>query len=274
MKRAWEAISYLLVFILVFFSLFPLFWILSTSIKPATEIFMIPPKWLPSRATLDNYRRVLFGSSMPKYFVNSLVAGLITTAASLLLGCSAGYGLARYRFRGRLETSLFILISQMFPVTVLIVPIYIFMSKLRLIDTIIGLSVAHLTFTMPLVTWMSRGYFMNIPQELEEAAQIDGCSYVQALILVVLPICAPGLAATAVYAFLMSWNEYVLASVLTISDASRTLPIGLTEFAVMFRVDWGSTMAAATLISLPVVTFFLILQRYFIQGLAQGAVKG
>ncbi len=115
---------------------------------------------------------------------------------------------------------------------------------------------------------------MNIPQELEEAAQIDGCSYVQALILVVLPICAPGLAATAVYAFLMSWNEYVLASVLTISDASRTLPIGLTEFAVMFRVDWGSTMAAATLISLPVVTFFLILQRYFIQGLAQGAVKG
>lgn len=263
--------------LLIFFAaliLIPLLWAVSTSVKPGNEIFSLPPRWIPKNITLENYRNVLFHSSIPRYFINSLYIGLITAAFSLLFGGAAGYGFARYKITGSKGLSLFMLMSQMLPLIVLMIPIYFMMDRFRLIDSPIGLAISYLVFTMPLVTWMSRSYFLGIPKELREAAEIDGCSQIQALFAVELPLAAPGIAATGIYAFIMAWNEFILASVLTLSDKSRTLPIGLSEFSTMFTVDWGGTMAAAVLISVPVIILFLWLQKYFISGLTMGSVKG
>ena len=267
-------LTYVALSFMVMFSLVPLLWGISTSLKPSREIFSIPPRWIPERITLDNYRTVLTESSIPRYFLNSLQVGGLTTFASLVLGGLAGYGFSRFHFRGARVALLFILISQMLPLIVIMIPIYFVMDRAGLLNTTVGLSIAHLLLTMPLVTWMTMGYFNSIPYELEEATKIDGCSQLGALVRIVLPLAAPGLAASAIYAFIMSWNEFILASVLTLSDASRTLPIGISEFSSMFRVDWGGTMAASTLISLPIIVIFLFLQRYFVSGLASGAVKG
>jgi len=273
-RSAQIVLTYLALIILVVFVLLPIVWILSTSIKPSREIFSIPPHWIPDNPTLEHYNNVLNHSSIPRSFVNSAIVGLLTTLFSLVLGGAAGYGFARFRFRGNKPLSLFMLLSQMLPITVLMIPIYFMMIRIGLLDSLVGLAIAHLILTMPLVVWMTRSFFLSIPKELEESAQIDGCSRMTAFTRVILPLVVPGIAATGIYAFIMSWNEYVLASLLTQSVSSRTLPIGLTEFAVMSQVDWGSTMAASMLIALPVILFFLWLQKYFVQGLTQGAVKG
>ena len=272
-KRLRISATYLLLGVLLIWSLVPLFVMLSTSFKPGDEIFSIPPRWLPVKPTLENYYAVLFESSMPRYFVNSMLIGLLTTLISMVVGCMAGYGFARYSFKGRRLGALFMLISQLLPLTVLLVPMYLLLLQAGLIDTYLGLALSHLTLTLPLVSWMSMNYFESIPKALEEAAQIDGCSQWEAVWRIVLPLTLPGLISIALFAFLMSWNEFVLTSVFSITDATRTLPIGLTEFASMFKVDWGSTMAASTLITLPVVMAFLFFQKYFVQGLAAGAVK-
>ncbi|MBW8352012.1 carbohydrate ABC transporter permease [Bacillus sp. IITD106] len=267
-------LSYTFLLFMVIFVLFPLAWIISTSFKPSTEILSIPPRWLPEHGTLDHYKNVLFHSSIPVYFVNSVKVGLLSTLISLVLGGAAGYGFARYKFKGNKPFSLFMLFSQMLPLTVLMIPTYFVLAKLGVLDTILGLAISHLIISMPLVTWMTRSYFMSIPKELEEAAMIDGCSHLKALFKIILPLAAPGIAATGIYAFIISWNEFVLASILTTSDKARTLPVGLSEFSSMFEVDWGSTMAASALVTFPVIIVFLWLQKYFIQGLSQGSVKG
>ena len=267
-------LTYVALSFMVLFSLMPLLWGVSTSLKPSREIFSIPPRWIPERITFDNYRTVLTESSIPRYFLNSLQVGGLTTFASLVLGGLAGYGFSRFHFRGSRVGLMFILVSQMLPLIVVMIPLYFVIDRGGLLDTPVGLSISHLLLTMPLVTWMAMGYFNSIPYELEEATKIDGCSQLGALVRIVLPLAAPGLAASAIYAFIMSWNEFILASVLTLSDASRTLPIGISEFSSMFRVDWGGTMAASMLISLPIIVIFLLLQQYFVSGLASGAVKG
>lgn len=274
--RSWVRVlfSYIALVILSLFVLVPLLWIVSTSLKASGEIFSIPPRWVPENPTLSHYGNVLTESSIPKYLGNSLVVGLMATLSSLVLGGLAGYGFARYRFRGSQPLSLFMLFSQMLPLTVMMLPIYFMLQRLGLLDTKPGLALAHLILTLPLVTWMSRSFFAAIPRDLEESAQIDGCSHFGALARIVLPIAAPGIAATAIYAFIMSWNEFVLASIVTNSQKTYTLPVGLTEFSSNFDVDWGSTMAASVIASIPVIVFFLWLQKYFVQGLGQGAVKG
>jgi len=269
-----KILTYALLILFSLFTLIPLLWAVSTSFKPSNEIFSIPPRWIPKTFTLDNYETVLFHSAIPRYFINSLYIGLTTSLLSLLFGGAAGYGFARFKVRGARGLSLFMLVSQMLPLIVVMIPVYFFMDRLHLIDSPIGLAIAYLIFTMPLVTWMIRSYFQGIPNELREAAEIDGCTQLRALLAVELPLAAPGVAATGIYAFVMSWNEFVLASVLTLSDKSRTLPIGLSMFSTSFTVDWGSTMAATVLISIPVILLFLWLQKYFISGLTMGSVKG
>jgi ABC-type glycerol-3-phosphate transport system permease component len=162
----------------------------------------------------------------------------------------------------------------MLPEILILVPMYLMITKIKLYDTVFGLALVHLTITLPLVTWLCKGYFQTISVELEEAAQIEGCNRLQALLLVILPIAAPGVAASGMYAFIQSWNEFTLASVLTESLKSRTLPIGLTAFALQFQVDWGATMAASVIVTIPVIVIFLMTQKYIVSGLAQGAIKG
>ncbi|MEA4907424.1 MAG: carbohydrate ABC transporter permease [Chloroflexi bacterium] len=269
-----RTVVYALLIILSLFVIFPLLWIISTSFKPANEVMSIPPRWIPDHPTLENYINVLTNSSIPRHFLNSVLVSSIVAVVSVLAGGVTGYGLARRKSRGTSGISMFILGSQMLPATVVMVPLYLFISRFELYDTVFGLALAHLTLTMPLVTWLCKGYIDTIPIDLEEAAQMEGCSRLQALRLVILPIAAPGVAAAGMYAFVQSWNEFTLASVLTASDKSRTLPIGLTEFASLFKIDWGSTMAASVIISIPVIIIFFFMQKYIVGGLAQGAVKG
>lgn len=277
-KRFYEKVlnilAYLVLILALLLTILPIGWVLSTSIKPTTEIFANPPRWIPLDPTLSNYHNVLFDSSIPNAFKNSVLVGVMTTFIALLLGGSAGYAFARFSFRGNRVLSLFMLISQMLPLTVLMIPLYYMENEVGLVDTKLGLAIAHLVISLPLVTWMAKGYFKGIPKEIEEAAIMDGCSTMQTIIRVVLPLLKPALAATGIYAFISSWNEFALANVLTRSTASITVPIALNEFSSFFKVDWGSTMAVAMVITVPIIAIFMMVQKQFVEGLAAGAVKG
>ncbi|MDQ7903634.1 carbohydrate ABC transporter permease [Phytohabitans sp. ZYX-F-186] len=259
---------------LVAWALAPLAVMLATSVKPSGEIFQIPPRLLPSRPTLDHYTRVLTESDLPRTMVNSVLVALLVTVVTLIVGGSAGYALARLRYRGSRAVAVLILAGQLLPVTVLLLPLYRLVSSLGMLDTIAGLALVHLTTVLPLVVWMTRNAFAAVPVELEEAAQVDGCTRVEAVAATVLPVAAPGLAAVAIFAFLESWNEFVLASVITLTNQSKTAPIGLTDFANNVTTDWGATTAAATVLTVPIAVLFLLVQRHFVSGLASGAVKG
>jgi ABC-type glycerol-3-phosphate transport system permease component len=267
-------IAYVILIGLLFFALAPVALMIGTAFKPNVEIFQVPPRWLPRAPTLSNFHTVMFNSGIPHYALNSVIIATLMTFTALVLGTLAGYGFSRFKFRGNRALSLFMLLGQLIPLIALIVPFFQIFDAVGLLDTKIGIAVAHLTTALPLVTWMSASYFSTIPVELDEAAIIDGCTRMQALRKVVLPVALPGIISIALFAFLMSWNEFVLASVLTNTDNSKTLPIGLSEFATMFTVDWGSTMAAAFLMTVPVVAVFLLFQKQFVSGLSAGAVKG
>ena len=193
---------------------------------------------------------------------------------AMILGGCAGYAFARFKFRGSKFLSLFMLTSQMFPLTVFMIPIFYMQNNIGLVDTKIGLAIAHLIISLPLVTWMSKGYFAGIPKDIEEAAFIDGCNTLQIMIRIILPLVRPAIAAAGIYAFISSWNEFALANVLTRTMNSRTVPIQLNEFSSFFKVDWGDTMAASAIITVPVIVAFMSVQKHFIAGLTAGAVKG
>ena len=267
-------IAYVILIALLFFALAPVALMIGTAFKPNVEIFQVPPRWLPRAPTLSNFHQVIFKSGIPRYALNSIIIATLMTFTALVLGTMAGYGFSRFKFRGHRALSLFMLLGQLIPLIALIVPFFQIFDAVGLLDTKLGIALAHLTTALPLVTWMSASYFSTIPVELDEAAILDGCTRMQALRKVVLPVALPGIISIALFAFLMSWNEFVLASVLTNTDNSKTLPIGLSEFATMFTVDWGSTMAAAFLMTVPVVAVFLLFQKQFVSGLSAGAVKG
>lgn len=268
-----DIVAYAILVSAVLLVLFPLAWIVSTSIKPANEIFANPPRWIPEHPTVESYQNVIFDSSIPIAFLNSVLIGFGSAFVSLVFGGLAGYGFARFRFRGKDGLSLFMLMSQMIPITVLMMPMYYMINDIGLIDTKTGIAFAHLVVSLPLVTWMVRGYVGGIPRSLEEAAQIDGCSTQKTILKIVLPLLKPSLCATGVYALICSWNEYTLASVLSRTTSSKTLPLGLSEFSTFFQVNWGDTMAASVIITIPVVVFFMLVQKQFVAGLTSGSVK-
>ncbi|MHA6630372.1 carbohydrate ABC transporter permease [Pseudonocardia sichuanensis] len=273
-KGALATATWVGVAVMAVWTLAPIAVMVFTSLKPRDEVFAIPPTLLPDTWTLQNYVEVFTGSSMPRAFLNSILAAGFTTLMTLILCTSAGYALARFRFRSARPIALFILLGQMVPITVLLLPLYEIIGDMRLQDSVVGLAIAHLVITVPLVTWMIRNQIASIPVELEEAVLMDGGSRLDAVTYVTLPVAAPGIAAAGMYAFLQSWHEFVLASVLTSSASARTAPVALTEFASEFRVDWGSTMAASVVLTVPVVIVFIVLQKYFVRGLASGGVKG
>lgn len=265
---------WILLAMLLFWSLAPVAVMVFTSFKPRSDIFAVPATLLPQSWTWDNYSTVFTDSSMPRALFNSIVVGGLVALATLIFCFSAGYALARFRFRGSRPLALIILLGQVVPLTVVLLPLYRFVSSAQLLDTTVGLAFAHLAITVPLVTWMVRNQIAAIPIELEEAARIDGGNRLDAVTYVTLPICAPGLAAAGMFAFLQSWHEFLFASVMTSSSRARTAPVALTEFANEFNVDWGATMAASVVLTLPIVVLFVVMQRYFVGGLTSGAVKG
>ncbi|RII95570.1 carbohydrate ABC transporter permease [Clavibacter michiganensis] len=268
------AVIWVILAVLLVWSLGPIAVMVFTSFKQRSDIFAVPTQLLPETWTLDNYIAVFTNSSMPQALLNSIIVGVFVAVATLIFCFSAGYALARFRFRSARPLALFILLGQVVPLTVVLLPLYQIVSSLKLLDTTIGVAFAHLAITVPLVTWMVRNQVAAIPIELEEAVQIDGGSRFDAVTYVTLPVCAPGLAAAGMFAFLQSWHEFLFASVIATSTAARTAPVALTQFATEFDVDWGATMAASVVLTLPIVILFVVMQRYFVGGLTGGAVKG
>lgn len=266
------ALIYLAVILAVVLSLFPIFYLLITSFKPPQLTFAIPPVWL-FEPTLQNYRDVFAGGTFTKYFLNSLTVATVTTFIALVLGSFAGYGFARFQFRGAAWMRLGSLVPQMLPPITIIVPLYVLFNSMKLIDTIWALIVSYLTFSIPLSIWMMTGFFADVPQELEESAMIDGCTRMGAFFRISLPIVAPGLAATAILCFIYCWNEFLYAVILTGRDA-RTLPVTITSFMTNKAILWGRIAASGSLVLVPVLVFAVLAQRYLVRGLSRGAIKG
>jgi len=253
--------------------LFPFYWLVTSALKSDAELLHSPPIWFPTTPTWDNFVRLASGA-FPTWFKNSAIVASSTTVIGLILAALAAYSFSRFRFRGGRTLSLMFLFIQLFPVAVIIIPLFTLWSDLKLTNTYWSLIITYLVFGMPLSTWLLIGFFNAVPAELEEAAMIDGTSRLAALWYVTLPLSLPGLAATAIYVFLLAWNEYFFALTFINSETMRTIPVGLTSFFAENKVDWGGLMAASVLASLPVVVLFALLSRYFVQGLTSGAVKG
>lgn len=272
-----EGKRYITLFVLIFLlflSFFPLFWMISTALKTPDLIFTRPPQLVPSIPTLANFIE-LFNSVFMKFVRNSFIVSSGAVLLSSLVAVLAGYSFSRFKFTGQKLIQLFILTAQMFPLVLLLISIYVFFSKLRLLDTHLSLILAHCTFSLPFSVWMLKGFFDAIPKELEEAARIDGCSRTRILVQVILPLVKPGLVATGIYIFLLSWDDYIFALQLISSLGKRTVPVGLVlSFLGEFQYAWGPLMAGSIIVSLPVMLMFVYMQKHLIAGLTAGAVKG
>jgi N,N'-diacetylchitobiose transport system permease protein len=261
----------LLVFLVM---IFPVYWMIATAFKPGSQIFSDTPVWFPTHPTLSNFTaaidRPYFWSSVK----NSLIVVVSVVIISLVLAFLAALALAKFRFYGRKTFTVLIIGVQMVPLNALIIPIYLVLSKANQVDKLSGLVITYLTFVLPFTVWTLRGFLLGVPQELEEAAQVDGSTRFGAFVRILLPLIGPGLVATSIFAFIQAWNEYLMASVLVHSNSNQTLTLWLAGFITDRGTAWGPLMAGATLTALPVVLFFVAIQRRIAFGLTAGAVRG
>jgi len=260
--------------VLVFICLFPFLWMGLSSIKQLNELYTIPPQWWPDHPTLANYYKVLFESRIPRYFLNSIVISVGSTGLALILAVFAANGFARFRFRGQSFWQACILVGQLLPTAAIIVPLFITLKVLGLVNTYWGLILVYMIITLPLSVWMLTSYFRAIPRELDEAAVIDGASRVGILFRIILPLSLPGIVAVLVYSFITTWNEFIFALCFATDSSVKTLPIGLAEFSTEFNTDWGAVMAASMVMTVPIALLFLLFQKFFVGGLTAGATKG
>jgi len=260
--------------LLVLVCLFPFWWMVLSSVKTLRELYTVPPIWWPDTPTWENYRKVLFESNIPRYFLNSIIISVGSTALALVLAIFASYGFARFNFRGKPLLQSLVLVGQLLPTAAIIVPLFITLRVLGLVNTYWGLILVYMIITLPLSVWMLTSYFKNIPVELDEAAIIDGASRLGCLFRITLPLSLPGLASVMVYAFVTTWNEFIFALCFATDPSVKTLPIGLAEFSTEFNTDWGAVMAASVVMTLPIAILFLSMQRLFVGGLTAGATKG
>jgi multiple sugar transport system permease protein len=268
-------ITYVTLALFSVFCLFPFLWMLDTALKPASEVMNAHPTFLISDITLRNFHSVLFQSDFIVYFRNSLIVAAASTLLTLIVSIFASYALSRWRrFTVTQLVGGAMIISQMIPGVLLLVPLYVLMRHLGLLSTYSALIIVYCTLMIPLVTFMLRGFFDGIPPEIEEAAEIDGCSRLDFIWRILLPLTAPGILATSVFAFVVAWNEFMFGYVLVNDDARRTLTPGIMIFKGSHQTDWASLMAASVLAVVPVALGFVYLQRFLVEGLSGGAVKG
>lgn len=254
---------------------FPLFWMIVTSLKPAFELFRRPPTMLPETVTFEHYWRLLSETPFLLYFRNSVILASATTFVVVLIGTIGAYSLVRFRYRGRESLAFLVLFTYLLPSVVLIIPLYLFMVKLGLSNTITSLVIAYTTFALPYALWLLRSFMAGIPEDLESAALVDGATRLGAFRDVILPQLLPGIISTALFTFILAWNEYLYALVLVNSDGARPLTTGvMTMLISAFNIEWSLLMAASVMMSLPLIIVFAFLQSYLTRGFGAGAVKG
>jgi arabinogalactan oligomer/maltooligosaccharide transport system permease protein len=277
----WERIAtHAVLLVACAIALFPLIWVVSASFKNQFDVLSTEIEIIPSEPTLENYEALFNPASATggyfwNWFGNSVFIAVMTTILSVFLAATAGYALSRYRFRGKRPATSFFLVSQMFPAVILLVPLFQLLGiQLRLLNTPWALILAYATTAVPFCVLMLRSYFDTLPIELEEAARIDGLGPLGTFWKIVVPLSTPGIAVTAFYAFITAWNEFLFALVFLTQPESFTLPIGVRLFVNQFTQNWGGTMALSVIVTIPVMLFFYVAQRYLISGLSTGGVKG
>lgn len=270
LKKSKDVLSALLIIAVCLACVFPLFWTLTISLKTGSQA-MDPSVWF-FKPTLDNYRDVFLNRHLMDYFKNSFIVVIFTTIISIILGGLAAYGFARFNFKQRENLAFWVLSLRMIPPMATVIPFFVMAQMLKVFDTHIVLIISYLLFNIPFTIWMMRGFFEEIPEEIEEAAFIDGCSRWQVFVRILLPLSAPGLVATAIFCIITSWNEFVFALFLT-SSAANTLPTTVTLFLSISGVVWGEMSAVGVITILPVLLFAMVVQKYMIRGLTFGGVK-
>jgi ABC-type glycerol-3-phosphate transport system permease component len=251
----------------------PIIWMINAAVRPIKEILVYPPLLIPRQITFEYIGRLVLNQKYQRFFVNSIIISVSTLIASIGLGLPAAYGFSRFKIRGGRILLLSIMALLMLPTITLIIPYFRLANALRLYDTLVGLIIVNIAFALPLVIWLLKAYVDAIPVELEEAAQIDGCSRFQALQKILVPLTVPAIVGVGTFAFITAWNEYLLAVVLTDTPRSQVITIGLSLFFGQRFRDWNSIMALATLSSLPLLIVFILFQRWVVQGMTSGAVK-
>lgn len=257
----------------------PGLWIVLASLRPTVEIMAKPPVWIPQELSLDAYVAMFSGvgqGGIPviDYFRNSIIVSVTSTAIALAIGMAGGYAFARFRFRGKSAIFLGFMLTRTVPGIALSLPLFFVFARLGIIDTHFGLILAYVALNVPFSIWLIDGFFRQVPRDLAEAAQIDGCTRWQAFWQVEFPLARSGIASAAIFAFLTSWNEFALASQLTRSTASKTLPVGLLDYTAEFTIDWRGMCALAVVMIVPALTLTFIVQKHLVSGLTSGAVKG
>ncbi len=261
-------------FLICVWSVIPVLWSVSTSLKPEAAIFSQPPAWIPGEVSFEHYRAVFADPRMLRYFYNSFVTAALSTIIALIVGILGAYGFSRYKFPGSKSIMISILLTRMLPRVALIVPFFVTLQKIHLYNTRPGLTLVFLIITMPLSIWLLKGFFDGVPIEIEEAAIVDGCSPLGVLLRIVVPVTLPAIGSVGMYVFITAWNEFLFALTMTKGLPLRTISVGLAFFIDEFGIRWGQLMAASVLMSIPAILVFTLFQKSLIKGLSEGAVKG
>ncbi len=269
-------LRYIVVTLAVLLALSPVYWMLTISLKREVDQFAVPPRWFFYSPTFEHYADAFLNRSFGQYLITSAIVAVSSTLLALSIGTLAAYALARFRLPRGLnrKLSLWILSTRMFPPIVTAVPLFLMMRDLRLLNTRASLIILYTGFNLPFVVWMMRGFFIEVPRELEEAAMVDGDTRLGVLRRVLLPLVSPGLAATAVFCLIMCWNEFLFALVMTQTDAAMTLPVGIAGRVTQYGIKWGAMSAAGVVAMIPILVFAMAVQKYLVRGLSLGAVKG
>jgi multiple sugar transport system permease protein len=273
-RRTGAATEWALRLGLFVFCAFPLYWMLVSSLKSSPELLAYPPTWVPHEWSLRAYGKLFYETNFWTYFKNTVIVAALTTVIVLLAGVVGAYSLTRYRYPGRTFVARVTLLAYMFPPIIMLVPLFLFARQLGFTNSLTGLALTYISFSLPYALWILRAFFQSIPVELEHAALIDGANRFQALVYVVTPLALPGIIATAIFTFIVAWNDFLFALVLVGVDELKTLAIGINEFFHMAVVDWGLIMAAGVMVTIPALIFFIAVQRYLIAGWGAGGLKG
>ena len=257
-------------------ALAPVYWLGTISMKRTVDQFAVPPVWVRFTPTFEHYREIWVERDFGTYLWNSALIASGSTLFALALGTLAAYGLARFRLPNGLEHRLafWIVSTRMFPPIVSLVPLFLLMNRVGLLNTRLSLALVYTSFNLPLVVWMMRGFFDEVPVELEEAARVDGMNRLDVFLRVAVPLASPGIAATAIFCLIVAWNEFLFALILTQTEAATTLPVGIASRVTQYEIQWGAMSAAGVVAMVPVLIFAAVVQKYLVRGLSLGAVKG